>query len=143
MHSAIVSNMERAAILAHMPQAEDKYKHYINYTILFYVNNYDSYPEHGKHAGIGKVYPQVLDESIFVMAIERILRMCTDLNIFNESEYHAIGQLFFIPALDLIRPQIGAIHNIHAWMQAAVAVCANFLDDKDLLSVCKWAVFEL
>lgn len=133
MHSAIVSNMERAAILAHIDD-EDKYKRYIHDTILFYANNYDKYPVHGEHAGKGKVYPQVLSEAIFVIAIERILRMSADLNIFSEAEYNAIGELFFIPALQLIKPQIGAIHNIHAWMQAAVAACANYLNDSDLLN---------
>ncbi len=133
MHSVIVSNMERAAVLAHIPQADNKYKNYIHDTILFYANNYDKYPEHGKYAGIGKVYPQALSEAIFVIAIERILRMSADLNIFNESEYDAIGKLFFTPALHLIKPQINQINNIHAWMQASIAACANFLDDRDIL----------
>jgi|GEM_PF-943566 len=132
MHSAIVSNLERAAILAHVNDG-DKYKRYIHDTILFYANNYDRYPVHGEHAGKGKVYPQVLTEAIFVIAIERILRMSADLNIFSQAEYDAIGELFFIPALQLIKPQIGAIHNIHAWMQAAVAACAGYLNDMNLL----------
>ena len=133
MHSSIVSNMERAAILAHIPNADKRYKDYIHDTILFYANNYDKYNGHGEHAGKGKVYPQALSEAIFVIAIEHILRMTADLNIFSESEYNTIGQLFFIPALRLIRPQIDKIHNIHAWMQSAVAACASFLGDKDLL----------
>jgi len=134
MHSAIVSNIERAAILAHIPNSDEKYKKYIYDNILFYANNYDKYDVYGKHAGKGKVFPQVLSEAIFVIAIERILRMSADLNIFSESEYDTIAKLFFKPALDLIRPQIRLIHNIHAWMQSAVAACANFLGDKDLLN---------
>jgi hypothetical protein len=133
MHSTIVTNMERAAILAHMTDADKKYQSYIHDTILFYALNYDKYPVHGKHAGKGKVYPQVLSEAIFVISIERILRMCADLSVFNEAEYNAIGQLFFLPALNLIKPQINAIQNIHAWMQSSVAACGSFLGDKAIL----------
>lgn len=133
LHNNIVSNMERAAILAHIPQADDKYKNYIHDTMLYYANNYEKYPEHGKHAGIGKVYPQALSEAIFVIAMERILRMSCDLNIFSEEEYNTIAKLFFTPALNLIKPQIKKIHNIHMWMQGAVAACANVLGDMDLL----------
>lgn len=133
MHSAIVNNMERAVVLAHISKSDAKYRKYIHDNILFYANNYDKYEIYDRYAGKGKVYPQGLSEAIFVIAIERILRMSADLNIFSESEYNTIAQSFFIPALDLIKPQICYIHNIHAWMQSAVAACANFLDDKNLL----------
>lgn len=146
MHSTILSAMECAAILAHLPDTDEKYKKYIHDTILFYANNYDKYLVHGKHAGKGKIYPQVLDESIFIIGIERILRMTADLDIFSESEYKTIGELFFRPALDLIKPQVfflekfksikpelRTIHNIISWIIAAIAACANFLNDKELL----------
>jgi len=133
MHSTIMTNMERAAILAHVTDSIQKYKTYIHDTVLFYADHYKDYSENKKHAGIGKVFPQGLSEAIFVIAMERILRMTVDLDIFTEAEYSRIGEGFFLPALKLIRPQINRIHNIHAWMNSAVAACASFLGDKKLL----------
>ena len=133
MHSTIVTNMERAAILAHMPAASKKYERYLHDTVLFYADHYKDYSENKKYAGIGKIYPQGLSEAIFVIAMERIWRMTADLGIFTEAESQRIGKDFFLPALNLIRPQIKQIHNIHAWMNSAVAACANFLGDKELL----------
>ncbi len=135
LHNAIMQNMERAAILSHLEKGQiDGYKQYIHDNILFYANHYDQYEPYGKHAGIGKVYPQSLSEAIFVINFERIMRMSEDLNIFTEAELTIIGEKFFRPAAELIKPQIDKIHNIHAWMQGALAAAASFLKDKDALN---------
>lgn len=134
MHSSIISNMERAVILAHAEKERSQYLNYIHDTIMFYVNHYDKYPVHGQQAGKGKVFPQVLSESIFVIAIERLIRLCEPLPVFSGHELKAIGEYFFKPAAELIKPQVFKnIHNINVWMQGGIAACASFLKDREML----------
>lgn len=132
-HCAILTNLERAAILAQLGVNTPICRAYLKQTILFYVDHYDQYAIHGKHAGLGKVFPQVLSEAIFILSVERILRLVDGLNLFDQAEHQRIGDLLFRPAVELIKPQITMIHNIHAWMQGAIGACAHFLGDDALL----------
>lgn len=134
VHGAIVTNVERAAILANLYPREKKYGEYVKNTILYYAENYHKYEVHGKNAGKGKVFPQCLSEAIFVVSIERTLRFVSRLNLFSNDELELIGEKFFRQAAALLKPQIGQIHNIHAWMDAAVAACGYFLNDKYFLN---------
>lgn len=133
IHGAIVTNLERAAILANLIPSDNQYGNYVRDIILHYTENYDKYEIHGKNAGKGKVFPQCLTEAIFVIAIERTLRWVSGLNLFSSSELQSIGEKFFKPAAELLKPQVNKIHNIHAWMDAAIAACGYFLEDKELI----------
>jgi hypothetical protein len=133
IHGAIVTNLERAAILANIIPENKKYSNYVRDIILYYAENYQKYEIHGKNAGKGKVFPQCLTEAIFVIAIERTLRWVSELNLFSPLELQSIGEKFFRPAAELLKPQVNQIHNIHAWMDAAIAACGYFLEDKELI----------
>jgi hypothetical protein len=65
--------------------------------------------------------------------MERIIRMVGEIGLFTAVELERIGDSFFRPAANLIKPQIYMIHNIHSWMNAALAASAHFLKDKDLM----------
>lgn len=134
VHGAIVTNLERAAILANIHSDNKDYCDYIRKNILFYTENYNQYEVHGNHAGKGKVFPQSLTEAIFIIAIERTLRFVSKFDLFSNEELDKIGEKFFQPAVELLKPQITMIHNIHAWMHGAIAAAANFLGDKELLN---------
>lgn len=133
IHGSIVLNMERAAILANLYPENKSYAEYIRKYILFYAQNYPMYKIHGQHAGKGKVFPQCLTEAIFIIDIERIIRMVSGLKLFSLQELNVVGENLFRPAVELLKPQISSIHNIHAWMNGAVAAAANFLEDRKLM----------
>ena len=135
VHAQIVLNLEYAAILAHLMPDPSVYTDYIRRYILFYTNNYTRlWFVHGKNAGQGRIMPQCLTEAIFIIQMEKILRMTRDMNLFSEEEMSMMRQSYFKPALDLMRDQSkifrgGPIHNIQAWMISAIGACANALGD--------------
>lgn len=133
VHGSIVSNLERAAVLANIEKDNTVYIEYLRRIILFYADHYRGYTVHGGHAGKGKVMPQSLTEAIFLIALEQILRMVSNLNLFTEQEWQHIQQDLFAPGAELICPQIHIIHNIHAWMISSICACTSVLEDKEML----------
>lgn len=133
VHCSIMLNLERAAILANLFPDEVIYRKYLKENVLFYTENYTKYEVHGKNVGKGRVFPQNLTEAIFVIEMERILRMVGEIDLFSKTELEKMGENFFRPAADLIRPQIYMIHNIHSWMNGALAAAAHFLGDRELM----------
>jgi hypothetical protein len=133
VHGSIVANMERAAILSNIFPKDERYREYIRKVSLFYVDNYHRYEAPEAKSGQGKILPHVLNEAIFVISIERALRMVEGLNLFNNEERTRLKVGFFRPAAEFIKPQICQIHNHDAWKSGAVAAAANFLGDQELL----------
>ena len=133
VHESIVSNLERAAVLANLLEDHKPYIEYIRRMILFYADHYQNYDVHGRHAGRGKVMPQSLTEAIFIIELEHILRMVNGLELFSKEEWTHIQKDLFLPAFEMIKPQITMIHNIHAWMTSAICACASVLEDKEML----------
>lgn len=132
-HGRNTNILKNAAILAHLPDADPKYAEFIRRTIMFYVDNYDLYENSSTHCGKGKIQPDNLTEAWFILAIEGVLRMVADLDIFDDEDLEYIGERFFRPEAELIKPQIRSIHNIHITMVASLAACANFLGDREML----------
>jgi hypothetical protein len=133
VHGSIVTNLERAAVLANLYPEESIYSEYIRHTVLFYAEHYKDYEVYGEHAGLGKIFPQCLAEAIFVISIERTLRMVKDLHLFSDSELVRIAEGLFRPAGELLKSQINKIHNIHVWMIGAVASAAHILKEQEWL----------
>lgn len=98
--------------------------------ICTYGNSYHAYPEHGFHAGIGKVTPQCLDEAIWAISLLRSVRWTADL--LDGTTLEAAAQLAR-GVVELLRPQVTQIHNIHSWMLGALAEAALRLGDDELL----------
>jgi tetratricopeptide (TPR) repeat protein len=135
VHGSIAVNLERAAILAHLYPEDHRYPDYVRRTFLYYADHYLSYEVYGEHAGRGRIFPQCLAESLFVMDMEFILRMAGDLHLFTEEELLRIKEGFFRPAGELLLAQISVIHNIHVWMNGAVAAAAHVLQDRQWLEL--------
>jgi hypothetical protein len=133
VHGSIITNTERAAILARLRPHEPKYAAFLRRIVLFYAEHYRDYPIHGVRAGKGKIMPQCLDESILLLNLSRYIEWGRGQRWLSESEHNVVRERLFRPAVDLIRPQVDTIHNIHAWMMSALGACAYQLDDRDLL----------
>ncbi len=135
VHAQIAQNLEYAAILAHLMPDPAPYVAYIRRYTLFYASNYTKlWHVHGKAAGQGRIMPQCLTEAIFIITIEKMLRMVGDLSVFTEDELAMMRSSYFAPALELMRSETavfrgGEIHNIQAWMVSAIGACAHALGD--------------
>lgn len=137
VHWTIVSAMQAAAILLHLPGARPEYAEYLRRNLLFYAEHYGQYAEHGEHAGRGKVFPQALTEAIFLIDMEELLAFSSDLGLFSEAELAAFGEKLFRPGLQLISGQQDGMpmpHNIQMWYQACRIACASFLDEPETLA---------
>lgn len=137
LHGRIMRNVERAAILARVKSTPEAYVSYLRETLLFYARHYRDYPVHGEHVGKGRVLPQSLDEAIWIISAGRFLQWGQGAGWFSESELDFIRDGLFLPALELLKPQISKIHNIHVWLNSAVATCAFWLNDDKML---RWTI---
>jgi len=132
-HNAAAAQAERDAVIILTdpdPEAVAAARDELQTLVTRYGNDYAAYPEHGYHAGIGKVLPQSLDESIWAISLLRAVRWVADQ--LDPATIAAAEQLARGVA-GLLRPQVSQIHNIHCWMLAALAECAIRLDDNELL----------
>ena len=134
MHNLVAAQAQREALVirchdgaADTAAAVDN----LSAIITGYGNRYADYPEHGKHAGIGKVMPQSLDEAIWSIGLLRSVRWVDDL---LDPETRAAADRLAAGVVALLQPQIGTIHNIHCWMLAALAECSVRLQDDQLLA---------
>ncbi|MFC7099428.1 hypothetical protein ACFQQB_02395 [Nonomuraea rubra] len=99
-----------------------------------YARDYLAYAPHGQAAGTGRVQPQSLDEAVWAVGLLRAARWAGD--ALAPETARAVDGLAGAVA-DLLRPQVGAVHNIHCWLLAALAECAARLGDADLLAWCR------
>ena len=95
-----------------------------------YADSYRQYRRHGEHAGIGQVMPQCLDEAIWLITLLRSVRWAEEL--LPATTVANAGRLA-AQAVELLRPQVSMIHNIHCWMLAALAESAVRLGDHELI----------
>ncbi|UBU10196.1 heparinase II/III family protein [Nonomuraea gerenzanensis] len=99
-----------------------------------YARDYLAYTPHGQAAGTGRVQPQSLDEAVWAVGLLRAARWAGD--ALAPRTRQAVDGMAAAVA-DLLRPQVGAVHNIHCWLLAALAECAVRLGDADLLAWCR------
>jgi hypothetical protein len=137
VHGTLVGACERATVLGMLRPHDERYRHFVRRVVLFYANHYADYAVHGVRAGKGKVMSQSLDEAIVVLSIGRYVEWTRQAGWFNDAEMSLLRQKLFAPAAELLRPQVKVIHNIHQWMNSALATCARFLDDRALLD---WSI---
>lgn len=134
-HSALLVRLEWAALLARLgtPEQAGPAVAFFRRQILFYADNYEQYAVHGTHAGKGKVHPQSLDEAVWLTALGRYLQWGRGQDWFSEPEMARLRNQLWAPAVELLRPQVSRIHNIHIWINSAIATAAYWLDDRELL----------
>lgn len=137
LHNLLAANVERAGILARLQPDTKKYVDYIRRIVIFYAEHYADYPVHGDRAGKGKIMPQCLDEAILLIKLGEVLQWGKGAAWFTPEQDARIAEQLYKPSIDLLRPQIRIIHNIHAWMQGAIATAAIQCDDRVLLD---WSI---
>ncbi|MFE3450510.1 heparinase II/III family protein [Nonomuraea sp. NPDC059194] len=103
-----------------------------------YAHGYLSYQPHGVNAGQGRVLPQSLDEAVWAVGLLRALRWAGD--VLSPSTSTAVDAMARAIA-ELLRPQVGMVHNIHCWLLAALAECAARLGDRELMTWCRDSPF--
>lgn len=136
MHNAIGAQMERAALLIRLGEAEEATLARADLLgfILHYADHYTSYAVHGEHAGKGRIQSQSLDEAILIISIFRSLRW-SGITL-SDTEQERLRHLA-AESVSLLKPQVLKIHNIHCWVLAALANAADFLRDTELLDWCR------
>ncbi|MCL2058535.1 MAG: heparinase II/III-family protein [Oscillospiraceae bacterium] len=97
---------------------------YVAHVIDWYAEHYAEFPEHGEHAGQGRVMGQSLDEAVWGI---KLLRAIANIGIDTcSSRGQRWYRQLFLPAARLVMSQQSAIHNIPLW-HASYAISAALL----------------
>lgn len=132
-HNQAAAQVERDALImitSDDPDAVAAARDELQSIMTGYGSRYAEYPQHGYHAGIGKVLPQSLDESIWAIGLLRATRWVDDQ---LDPQTRTAAEQLARGVAALLRPQVSMIHNIHCWMLGALAECAVRLGDDELL----------
>lgn len=135
MHNCNAQQAERAAILFRIGVRQSETRAALERIFDFYSENYVRYAVHGHRTGKGKVLSQGLEEAEWIVRLMRSLRwsgLWTEWKPVRRVQIEEMARA----VIELLRPQIGEIHNIHVWMLAAMAECASLLGDDELLDWC-------
>ncbi|MBB3728049.1 heparinase II/III domain-containing protein [Nonomuraea dietziae] len=137
MHNAAAAQAQRAALLVRLAD-DHRAAEELERIAAAYAGDYLSYDIHGVNAGRGRVHPQSLDEAVWAVCLLRALRWADDaLTPATSTAADAMARAI----ADLLRPQVGMVHNIHCWLLAALAECAVRLRDHELLRWCRDSPF--
>jgi len=137
MHGMAAAQAQRAALLARLsddPAEARAAADGLGEILTTYARDYSTYAPHGVNVGTGRVQPQNLDEAIWAIGLLRAARWAGD--ALSPAADAAATRLAGEVA-DLLRPQLGMIHNIHCWLVAALAECAVRTGDAALLAECR------
>lgn len=103
---------------------------YARDVLLGYAQRYREWPVHGRWAGKGRLQGQCLDEAVWFLQAIEVYDALIALGFLSVAEQTLVQQACFLPAVELLQPQIHAVHNIHVWMAVAVAALATRLADR-------------
>ena len=135
MHAAHMEQLERAAILYRLGCRRDETAADIFRIVVTYAGAYTQYEIHGDRAGKGRIGPQCLDEAVYMLTLMRALRWSGLLRDWPGTIRQQV-EAMAAASVDLLKPQVGEIHNIHCWMLAALAEAALLLRDSTLMEWC-------
>lgn len=101
-----------------------------------YAERYASYPLHTirgeARIGGGKVGPQTLDESVWLIPMAQGVDLIW--NTLSESERNLLTQKLFLPAArEVILPHRMGVHNIQCWKNSAVGLVGLLVGDEELI----------
>lgn len=101
-----------------------------------YADRYASYPLHTirgeARIGGGKVGPQTLDESVWLIPMAQGVDLIWD--TLSESERDLLTQKLFLPASrEVILPHRMGVHNIQCWKNSAVGLVGLLVADEELI----------
>ncbi|MGC8887303.1 MAG: heparinase II/III domain-containing protein [Verrucomicrobiia bacterium] len=114
---------------------ESKYSDKGRQVLMAYAEKYKSYPLHTirneEKIGGGKVGPQTLDESVWLITMIEGAD-CIWNNLSAEEKNRVIEGLIK-PAIAIIRQHKMGIHNIQCWKNSAVGLAGLLIDDMELV----------
>ena len=136
----VAVNVWKSAVLFDMSK-EPKYLKYIQNMIHFYAKRYAEFKPHNKEGlvyedvnqaewGCGKIMPQGLNESIFMIRLINGLEIVKHKLTMEDKQY--IHQMIE-QAEALITPQVNKIHNISCWYDSALTVMGLFTGNQALV----------
>ncbi|WP_431896448.1 heparinase II/III domain-containing protein [Nonomuraea sp. bgisy101] len=137
MHNAAAVQAQRAALLVRLSNGQEP-RAELERIAAVYARDYLAYEPHGVNAGTGRVLPQSLDEAVWAVGMLRALRWAGD--ALSPATCLAVDAMARA-IVELLRPQVGMIHNIHCWLLAALAECAARLGDDELMAWCRDSPF--
>jgi hypothetical protein len=104
--------------------------------LLAYANRYPTYPLHDingqPRVGGGKVGPQTLDESMWVIPVLQGADLIWDK--LSDSDRQTIETNLLRPCAEVIRNHKMGIHNIQCWKNSAVGLTGLLLGDAELVA---------
>lgn len=114
---------------------EQKYAAKAKEILLAYAEKYQSYPLHNirgeAQVGGGKVGPQTLDESTWLITIVEGADCIWE--TLSQDEIKKVTDGLLIPATDVIRQHKMGIHNIQCWKNSAVGMTGLLIGNIDLV----------
>jgi len=131
VHGSISAAAANSGVLYRIT-GEKEWLDYSKKVLLWYAHNFKNFKPHGKHAGIGIVREQSLDEATqMVRLVQAYWDICPSL---TAAERATIANDFLIPDVRFIHKQTKSIHNIPSWHNAAVGLVGYAIGDKELVS---------
>ncbi|SHH67074.1 heparinase II/III domain-containing protein [Clostridium grantii] len=138
-NTAIITLVKAATL--YKVRGDERYLAYIKNILSFYADHYSEFVIHAKNkviddltydvGGAAKIMPQALNEAIILVRIISALEMVK--NEIGKEYLDEINKKLFIPATNLLTPQLIRIHNIPCWINSALGIVALFTDNKELL----------
>ncbi|GAA0178886.1 hypothetical protein SH2C18_18600 [Clostridium sediminicola] len=135
-----ITTLLKSAVL-YKVRGEERYLDYIKKILSFYADHYKEFVIHAKDkvindltydvGGAARIMPQALNEAIILVRIINALEMVKDK--IGKKYLDEINQKLFIPATELLKPQLIRIHNIPCWVNSALGIVALFTKNEELL----------
>lgn len=140
-----IQEMQKAAYLYAETQESD-YRDLVLKTISYYVDNYPRFVLHEKDnlspvltegvPGAGKITPQGLNEAQVLVKIMLTLDMLKDQDAVSDDYLLHVKETMFRPAIEaVLTPQLNRVHNIKAWIDAAIGMAGIFFNEPSWLTL--------
>lgn len=140
-NAAIISLLKSA--LLYKVRGDLRYLDYIKKILSFYADNYKEFILHAKGkvvdnltidvGGAGKIMPQGLNEAIILVRIVNVLEIIKE--DLDKEFLEKINDKLFIPASEILIPQLVKIHNIPCWINSALGLIGLFTKNEKLLDL--------
>lgn len=133
-HNGFANSLKTLGIVYQLT-GEQKYAAKAKEILLAYAEKYQSYPLHNirgeAQVGGGKVGPQTLDESTWLITIVEGADCIWE--TLSQDEIKKVTDGLLIPATDVIRQHKMGIHNIQCWKNSAVGMTGLLIGNIDLV----------
>lgn len=140
-NQAIVTALKSAVV--YRARKDVRYLDAARTIIGFYAENYSRFVIHDKEDrrysdiasmgwGAARIMPQSLNESIIVLRILQAMILLSD--DLDDRFVSMVKELLLRPMVELLLPQVDAIHNIRCWILSALGGIALYTKDESLFT---------